>query len=106
MARKTCIVALTDIQGMKHSVEVQADSLYEAAVRGLKALRDDGWTPHDHHATRLEIEVREPVVRHSIRLHKLEDWLVRREIGKDYARQAQLRELLYTSSRKPSTHDR
>ena len=35
---KACRVSVKDLDGVRHRVEVQADSLYEAAVLGLKAL--------------------------------------------------------------------
>jgi hypothetical protein len=93
---KACIVSLTDPGGMKHSVEVQADSLYEAAARGLRMLRNDGWTPHTHGSARIEIEVREPGVTHSIPISRLEAWLHSYAIQpKDFLRKQQLRELLY-----------
>jgi hypothetical protein len=32
----TCIVSYLDISGIRHTVEVEADSLYEAVVLGSK----------------------------------------------------------------------
>jgi hypothetical protein len=34
-----CIVSFLDLDGVRHSVEVQADGLYEAAVLGLAAFK-------------------------------------------------------------------
>ncbi len=41
VAPRTCIVSCTDLRGSKHSVEVIADSLYEAVAQGLRAFRDN-----------------------------------------------------------------
>jgi hypothetical protein len=38
-----CSVSFIGLSGISHSVEVTAESLYEAAVIGLNLLRQDGW---------------------------------------------------------------
>jgi hypothetical protein len=39
-----CRVTYRDIEGIDHSVEVEADSLYEAIAQAVKRFRhDDGW---------------------------------------------------------------
>lgn len=43
MHGKSCRVSLTDLDGVKHQVEVEAESLYEAAALGLKALKNGSW---------------------------------------------------------------
>ena len=43
MAPKTCTVTVTDANGSRHSVQVLAESLYEAAALGLKLPRDADW---------------------------------------------------------------
>lgn len=101
MPSKACTVSITDTNGMTHSVEVVAESLYEAAVRGLRKLRDDGWTPRGHGSSRMTIEARplsqERVVRHSIAISRLLTWLEIHTGPRDYAKQAELRRLLYTA---------
>jgi hypothetical protein len=37
-------VTCRDIEGVEHSVEVTADSLYEAVARSVAALREANWT--------------------------------------------------------------
>jgi hypothetical protein len=56
-------------------VEVEADSLYEAAVLGTRRLNQDIWSESIGPATVLDIEVREPATRHSISLQQVERWL-------------------------------
>jgi hypothetical protein len=68
-------VSFTDARGIKHSVEVTADSLFEAAVRGVKALRSGEWNEPPGRATLLEIEVSNPIVRHTVSLQHVAQWL-------------------------------
>jgi hypothetical protein len=58
-----CIVSFVDLDGVRHSVEVQADGLYEAAVLGLSALRKHDLNPGG--LTELEVEVRS-CVKHTL----------------------------------------
>ena len=39
---RTCTVTFTDDRGSRHSVDIFADSLFEAAVLGIKLLRENG----------------------------------------------------------------
>jgi hypothetical protein len=72
---RSCLVTLTDSRGIKHSVEVTADSLFEAGVLAVNALRQAGWVEEvPGPASRLEIEVREPAVKHTVTLAQLERW--------------------------------
>ena len=57
MATKTCTVSFTGPSGVCHSVEVSADSLYEAAIVGFSLLKQDGWVDPVAPGTRLEIQV-------------------------------------------------
>jgi hypothetical protein len=101
---KSCIVTVVDIHGMRHSVQVQAESLYEAAAKGLRALRDHGWVPHAHLSrSKLEIVVTEPAKRHTIQLHKFEAWVDSSgAVGpKEFVKKQKLRALLYPPE-KPS----
>jgi hypothetical protein len=60
--------------GVRHSVEVTADSLYEAAALGLALLRKDGWTEAIAPGTELEVQVRQPAARHTVTLAQLRRW--------------------------------
>jgi hypothetical protein len=61
--------------GIAHSVEVQAETLYEAAALGLSLLKKDGWIDGLGPATRLEITVREPATSHVLTVQQLQRWL-------------------------------
>src|SRR5579872_4755725 len=89
----TCSVSYQDIEGVKHSVEVSADSLYEAAALGMAAMKVPGW----QNAPNLVIEVRvkSPEILHSISNSVLSAWLARDgRTPKEQAVKARIQELL------------
>ena len=75
MAAKVCAVSFTDVRGIKHTAEVEAETLYEAAVQGIRRLNQDPWIERIGPATALEIEVREPAAKHMITVEQVERWL-------------------------------
>ena len=75
MAVRACTVSFRDVRGIRHGVEVEAESLYEAAVFAVRRFRDDRWMEAIGPATVLDVEVREPGTTHSISLQQVERWL-------------------------------
>ena len=75
MSVKTCAVSFKDARGVRHGVEFEAESLYEAVVMGVTRLRHDPWTEQVSNATVLDVEIREPATTHSISLQQVERWL-------------------------------
>jgi hypothetical protein len=61
--------------GLPHTAQVEAESLYEAAVLGVQRLRGDPWTSPIGPSTPLEIEVREPGAFHVATLAQVQRWL-------------------------------
>jgi len=55
-----CIVSFVDLDGLRHSVEVQAKRLYEAAVLGLAAFKKHEWQPGA--MAQLDVEVRSSII--------------------------------------------
>jgi len=47
MSISKCIVRLKDCHDTEHSVEIYAQSLYEAVLRGLNRLQDVGWESNE-----------------------------------------------------------
>jgi hypothetical protein len=73
---RTCTVAFTDTDGIRHSVEVMASSLYEAAALGLAELRRCAFADASPgRVTRLAVTVKSPATTHELTVGKLEDWL-------------------------------
>jgi hypothetical protein len=66
VALRTCTVSFSGPSGIRHSVDVTAESVYEAAALGLSALRKSGWADAVALGTELEIQVREPPTCHRI----------------------------------------
>jgi hypothetical protein len=75
MSLKQCAVSFTDVRGIRHSAEVEAESLYEAAVQGIRRLNQDPWIERIGPGTKLEIDVREPSTKHVLSVDQVERWL-------------------------------
>jgi hypothetical protein len=75
MPLRICQVGFTAATGITHSVDVEAESLYEAAGLGLARLKSDGWIEGLGPATRLEIHVRHPGTQHTLSVKQLETWI-------------------------------
>ena len=73
MPPRSCLGTLTDARGIRHSVEVTAKSLFEAGVLAVSAFRKAGWAEEvSGVGSKLEIEVREPALKHTVTLAQLQ----------------------------------
>ena len=52
MPLRACTVTFQDPRGIRHGVEVEAESLYEAVVLAVKPFREDPWLPSGGHCAR------------------------------------------------------
>ena len=68
---KHCIVSFVDVGGIRHSVEVQADSMYEAAAAALESFHEHECSPGI--GSELEVQVRTAVT-HTVAMKKLKEW--------------------------------
>lgn len=73
MPIRTCTVSFTDSEGLRHSVDVQAETLYEAAALAVRTFQEHQCGPGP--ATHLDVEARAPSVKHSLTVGKVRDWL-------------------------------
>jgi len=73
MATRGCVVTVTDLRGIRRSVEVTASSVYEAGALAVAALRD-GWSEPIGPATTLQIEVRPPAITHKVTVQQIMNW--------------------------------
>jgi hypothetical protein len=88
----SCIVSFTDLDGLRHGVEVEAESLYEAAVKAIVVFRKFDHEPGA--MTKLEIEVRTSIV-HTLTTKKVFEWLKQGcNTPKEAVMKERLRELL------------
>jgi hypothetical protein len=82
MPLKTCIVSYYDNQ-CRYSVEVVAETLHEAAVLGIKAMKVE---PATLHRQSFDVLIKEPEVHRSISGAMLSAWLA--QPGKNEKEQA------------------
>jgi hypothetical protein len=54
---RVCVVKLIDDHGVEHKVKVQAESVYGAALLGLKRLERVGWESDGSSIGRVMVEV-------------------------------------------------
>ena len=69
-----CIVSFLDLDGVRHSVEVQAEGLYEAAVLGLAAFKKHDLELNPMGLAQLDVEVRSSIT-HTVSVQKVHQWL-------------------------------
>jgi len=67
-----CYVSYLDTSGLRHTVEVEAESLYEAAALGIAAFRHHQCEPGS--LAQLNIEVRSSIT-HTLTVQRLKDWV-------------------------------
>jgi len=67
-------VTVTDVRGVRHAVEVSGDSVFDAAARALAALAAHEWTDGIGPGTRVDVQVLEPVLTHTVTVQQLARW--------------------------------
>jgi hypothetical protein len=70
----TCIVSFLDLDGVRHSVEVQAEGLYEAAGLGIAAFKRHDLNLNPKGLAQLEVEVRSSIT-HTVTVQRVHQWL-------------------------------
>jgi hypothetical protein len=75
MLPKACTVSFAGPTGIRHAVEVTAESLYEAAVLGVSLMKKHGWVDQIGPGTQLQVQVKEPPVTHSVSVSQLTRWI-------------------------------
>lgn len=78
MALRSCHVSVTDLNGVRHSAEVTASSLFEAIALGLVVIRDHHWGGEiPDGLNTVEVSVIEVPVTHTVRVRDFNSWLNR-----------------------------
>lgn len=77
MTLRSCRVSLQDLEGVSHSVEVTAASLYEAVAQGLAALRGNDWVAGFAQGV-VKVSVADVRVEHQVKLADFTQWLERK----------------------------
>ena len=73
MPARACTVSFNGPDGIRHSVNVQAQTLYEAVVLAIRAFREHDCAPGV--ASQLDVEARSPSVTHTVSMAKVQAWL-------------------------------
>lgn len=69
-----CTVSFTDMNGIPHSVEIDAESLYEAVARAVAEFRRDPMTEAPGQMTEFTVAIQRPAVEDKIRLGQVSKW--------------------------------
>jgi hypothetical protein len=92
---RDCVVKLVDDHGVEHSVRVRAESVYEAALKGLQKLERVGWESSGEQIGWVTVEVWEEPTHHRVHVGKMLGWLKSSgRTPRDEARKWELRRLL------------
>jgi hypothetical protein len=75
---RTCTVAVRDLRDVEHSIEVTAETLYEAIATALAALQQDNWVGEigQGFAT-VTVLVQQPPIKHEVKMKDFVSWLGR-----------------------------
>src|SRR5580704_4440986 len=75
---RTCTVAVRDLRDVEHSIEVTAETLYEAIATALAALQQDNWVGEiGQGVATVTVLVQQPPVKHEIKMRDFVTWLGR-----------------------------
>jgi hypothetical protein len=75
---RTCTVAVKDLRDVEHSIEVNAETLYEAIATALAALQQDNWVGEVGQGfTTVTVVVQQPPVKHEVKMKDFLSWLGR-----------------------------
>ncbi|HLK66655.1 MAG TPA: hypothetical protein VKU19_24640 [Bryobacteraceae bacterium] len=90
---RSCIVSYKDLDGITHSIEVTAESLYEAAILGLAAMKVPRW--RDSPWLQINVQAKSPATTHLVEHTMLTSWLDRNgRTPREQALKVRLRELV------------
>jgi hypothetical protein len=79
MPVRSCRVTIQDLDGVSHTVEVTAATLYEAVAQGLAALRGNEWVAGIAQGLNVvKVSVADVRVEHEVKLMDFTKWLDRR----------------------------
>ena len=74
VALRTCSLSFTGPSRVRHSVEVIAGSIYEAAAVGVSALKNSGWVDAIAPGTELEVQACEPATCYRLTVQQIRRW--------------------------------
>jgi len=92
---RDCVVKLVDDHGVEHSVRVRAESVYEAALKGLNKLARIGWESDGSQIGWVVVELYEEPTVHRVHVGNMLGWVKSQgRTPRDETRKGKLRMLL------------
>jgi hypothetical protein len=93
---RTCRVSITDLDNITHTVEVSAETLYEAVALGLVAIKDSEWVATVGEGLHtITVRVMDVSVEHKVTFHDFNQWLKKESWSPlDMARHERVRKIL------------
>ena len=92
---RDCVVKLVDDHGVEHSVRVRAESVYEAALKGLNKLARIGWEGDGSQIGWVTVEIWERPTEHRVHVGNMLGWIKSHgRTPRDETRKSKLRTLL------------
>lgn len=78
MSLKACTVVVHDLNDTAHSLDVTAETLYEAVAQALAAVHGHEWAGDiGRGLTTVTVKVRNPEITHIVKVQDFENWLNR-----------------------------
>lgn len=78
MVLKACTVVVHDLNETAHSLDVTAETLYEAVAQALATVRGQDWVGEiGSGLTTVTVKVRNPEVTHIVKVQDFQNWLNR-----------------------------
>jgi len=78
MPVRSCLVTIQDMDGVSHTVEVTAATLYEAVAQGLAAIRGNDWVAGIAQGVNVvKVSVADVRVEHEVKLMDFTKWVDR-----------------------------
>jgi hypothetical protein len=74
MPPRTCLVEFTGPSGVRHTVAVVGESVYEAAAMAIATLPRGDWVDPLAPGTLLRVQVPSPSIVHTVTLQQIERW--------------------------------
>lgn len=74
MGIRACVVSFSGERGVCHSVEVTAETLYEAAAMALSIFRQSEWANQVGPGTELTVSVKNPETKHTVTAIQIRRW--------------------------------
>jgi hypothetical protein len=76
MAVRTCRVTCRDAQGIQHTVQVIAQSLFEAVAQALRVFREHDWSEEPNSGSASVVVTIKPAeVEHRVQIKDFQNWL-------------------------------